>query len=214
MVDFRGPAGHDGAEIVSNRLAAKLPAGCKEGVPGGGRLAAKNRRFPVGKQNHEIKIQVYFDKRPGSQRFKDALASVLYRFGAGNGRKASANGPRSGPKLPGPSARAIGTPILIRAHYRCLRNKRPSKPCNFMGFGAMYATKAYKFIWFGDIHGPKPYQSIGCQWAFISQAPVALRPKPAKNHPGSPPREPEARLLRLLTVPGQGCRHHRRAVQS
>ncbi len=27
----------------------------------------------------------------------------------------------------------------------------------FIGSGAMDVTKAYKFIWFGDIHGLKPY---------------------------------------------------------
>ncbi len=29
----------------------------------------------------------------------------------------------------------------------------------------MDVTKPYKFIWFGDIHGPKPYKFIGFRWA-------------------------------------------------
>ncbi len=29
------------------------------------------------------------------------------------------------------------------------------------GFGAMDATKPFKFIWFGDIDGPKPFELIG-----------------------------------------------------
>ena len=37
----------------------------------------------------------------------------------------------------------------------------------------MDVTKPYKFIGFGDIHGPKPYEFIGLRWAFISQTPVA-----------------------------------------
>ncbi len=36
----------------------------------------------------------------------------------------------------------------------------------------MDLTKPYKFISFGDIHGPKPYQFMGVRWAFISQTPV------------------------------------------
>ena len=61
---------------------------------------------------------------------------------------------------------------IFRKHYRCLRNKRQSKPYEFIGFGAMDVTKPYKFIGFGDIHGPKPYKFIGFRWAFISQTPV------------------------------------------
>ncbi len=30
----------------------------------------------------------------------------------------------------------------------------------------MDATKPYKFTWFGDIHGPKPYKFIGFRGAF------------------------------------------------
>ncbi len=29
----------------------------------------------------------------------------------------------------------------------------------------MDATKPYEFIWFGGIHGPKPYKFIGFRWA-------------------------------------------------
>ena len=48
-----------------------------------------------------------------------------------------------------------------REHYRCLRNKRPSKPCEFIGFGAMDVTKPYKLIRFGAIAITKPYKFIG-----------------------------------------------------
>jgi hypothetical protein len=41
----------------------------------------------------------------------------------------------------------------------------------------MDVTKTYEFIWFGDIHGPKPYKFIGLRWAFVSQTPVA-QPRP------------------------------------
>ncbi len=45
------------------------------------------------------------------------------------------------------------TPISPnRAQYRCLRKKRPSKPYEFIGPGAMDVTKPYEFIGFGDIH--------------------------------------------------------------
>ena len=40
----------------------------------------------------------------------------------------------------------------------------------------MDLTKPYKSIWFGDIHGPKPYKFIGFRWAFTSQTPV-MTPK-------------------------------------
>ena len=36
----------------------------------------------------------------------------------------------------------------------------------------MDVTKPYKFIWLGDIHGPKPYEIIGFRWPFISQPPA------------------------------------------
>ena len=39
----------------------------------------------------------------------------------------------------------------------------------------MDVTKPYEFIWFGDIHGPKPYKFIGFRWAFISQTPVVRK---------------------------------------
>ncbi len=64
--------------------------------------------------------------------------------------------------------------VVYVAQYRCLRNKRPSKPYDFIGFGAMDVTKPYEFIWFGDIPGSKPYGFIGFRWAFISQTPVML----------------------------------------
>jgi hypothetical protein len=39
----------------------------------------------------------------------------------------------------------------------------------------MDVTKPYKFIWFGDVHGPNPYKFIGFRWAFISQTPLSRR---------------------------------------
>ncbi len=56
--------------------------------------------------------------------------------------------------------------------YRCLRNKRPSQPYEFIGFGAMDVTKLHIYMWFGEIHGPNPYEFIWFRWAFISQTPV------------------------------------------
>ncbi len=64
-------------------------------------------------------------------------------------------------------------------YYRCLRKKRPSKLCELIGFGVMGVTKPYRFIWFGDIHGPKPYYIMGLRWAFISQTPVVVSNRPA-----------------------------------
>ncbi len=55
----------------------------------------------------------------------------------------------------------LGSPRPKIAYYRCLLNKRPSRPYECIGFGAMDVTKPYKFIWFGDIHGPKPYEKVG-----------------------------------------------------
>jgi hypothetical protein len=43
---------------------------------------------------------------------------------------------------------------------------------NLYGFGAIDVTKPYEFMWFGDLHGSKPYKSIGFRGAFISQTPV------------------------------------------
>ncbi len=84
-----------------------------------------------------------------------------------------------------------GSPSLTRLSYRCLRNRRPSKPYEFIGVGEIDVTKLYKFIGFGDIHGPKPYKFIGLRWAFISQTPVSHSlkvldrgrntPKPVRN---------------------------------
>ncbi len=80
-------------------------------------------------------------------------------------------------KLKGPG------PTLSQQHYRCLRNRHPSEPYEFTGFGAMDATKPHKFIWFGEIHGPKHYKLIGFRCAFISRAPVAHPPNPPLRDP-------------------------------
>ncbi len=64
--------------------------------------------------------------------------------------------------------------IHYTPEYRCLRNKRPSKPYGSKGSGAMAATKPSKLIWSADIHGPKPCEFIGFRWALISQTPMIL----------------------------------------
>ncbi len=70
------------------------------------------------------------------------------------------------------SKTGLRAPTQGIVNYRCLQNKRPSKPYGFQGSGVMDVTKPYKFIWFGDILCPKAYRSIGFRWAFISQTPV------------------------------------------
>ncbi len=40
-----------------------------------------------------------------------------------------------------------------RRQYRCLRNKRPSQPYEFIGIGAMDVTKPYKYIYIYDLFG-------------------------------------------------------------
>ncbi len=39
--------------------------------------------------------------------------------------------------------------LQSRLSYRCLRNERPSKPYEFIGFGAIDVTKTYKsyMVW-------------------------------------------------------------------
>jgi hypothetical protein len=46
-------------------------------------------------------------------------------------------------------------------------------------------TKSYRFIGFGDIHGPRPYKFIRFRWAFISQTPV-LRKSDGVRRASSP----------------------------
>ncbi len=36
-----------------------------------------------------------------------------------------------------------------------------AKPYKFIGFGDIHGPKPYEFIGFGDLHGTKPYQFIG-----------------------------------------------------
>ncbi len=50
----------------------------------------------------------------------------------------------------------------------------PSTPYEFLGSGAMDVTNSWKFLCFGDIHGPKPYKFTRLRWALISQTPVLL----------------------------------------
>ncbi len=108
--------------------------------------------------------------------------------GAGFGRGASLYGPKAGQfgtgccfvhasstaqtgqkpakTVPKPAPEAwTGNP----KHYRCLRNKRPSEPYEFIGFGTIFFAKPCACIWFGGTHGPKSYKLIGFRWALISQ---------------------------------------------
>jgi hypothetical protein len=55
----------------------------------------------------------------------------------------------------------------------------------------MDVTKPSKFRWFGDIHGPKPYEFIGSRWALISQTPVVL---PKTSTGKAPEEEPPPEL--------------------
>ncbi len=88
------------------------------------------------------------------------------------------------------------------APYRRLRNKLPTKPYEFFGFGARNATKPYKFTWFSDIHGSKPYKCTRSRWTFISQTPVVplwypSASRPGRNLPGKGPFRTAPRLAAL-----------------
>ncbi len=45
----------------------------------------------------------------------------------------------------------------LKGRYRCVRNNCRARPFEFTSFEATYVTQPHKLIWFGDIHGPKPY---------------------------------------------------------
>ncbi len=53
-------------------------------------------------------------------------------------------------------------------------------PYEFTGFWAGDVLKPFRFIWFGDIHGPRPNQITKFRWAFIAQTPVRNRVSPEK----------------------------------
>ncbi len=53
-----------------------------------------------------------------------------------------------------------------------------TKPCDFIGFGALDGTKPYEFIGFGALDGTKPYEFIGFEARFPSRQ--ATR-RPANN---------------------------------
>ena len=57
--------------------------------------------------------------------------------------------------------------------YRCLRNKRPSKPYELIRFGAMDVTKPYELIGFGAMDVTKPYELLGF-WAMDFTKPYEL----------------------------------------
>ncbi len=60
----------------------------------------------------------------------------------------------------------------------------------------MYVTKSYKFIWFGDMHCPKPYQVIGSRTTTISHTPVA-QPRGGGWMATAPQNLPEALLSNI-----------------
>ncbi len=51
----------------------------------------------------------------------------------------------------------LGDDVLVPV---CAKLSSPNL-YEFTGSGAMYVTASYTCIWFGDIHGPKPYVFIG-----------------------------------------------------
>ncbi len=69
----------------------------------------------------------------------------------------------------------------------------------------MDVTKPYKFIGFGDIHGPKPFKFIGFRWAFISQTPVTQGPE---KHTNIKEYFPEMGFDLLPAVPGRRATSH------
>ena len=86
----------------------------------------------------------------------------------GPGGEIGLPGPPPGPPGAGPQlyvfTRRGGGPL---GGPSAAQNKRPSKPYEIIGLGAMPVTKPYKFTWFGDIHVLKPYKLTGFRWAFI-----------------------------------------------
>ncbi len=63
---------------------------------------------------------------------------------------------------------------LFACAYRCVRNNRRARPCQFIGFGAMDVPKPYECIWLGDTHGPKPHEIIRSRAKIISHTQVAF----------------------------------------
>ncbi len=57
---------------------------------------------------------------------------------------------------PGPDAQ--GGPSPDRCHRSLVLKREPYK---FIGFGNIHGPKPYKFTGFGNIHGPKTYRFIG-----------------------------------------------------
>ena len=64
---------------------------------------------------------------------------------------------------------------LARRH-RCVRKNRRTRPYGIKGFGAMHVTKEFACLWFGDSHGPKPYESIGYPKRILSHTPACRPP--------------------------------------
>ncbi len=66
----------------------------------------------------------------------------------------------------------------------------------------MGVTKPYKFICLRDIHGPKPYNSIGFRSAFISLTPV-VQPRSARLGPAATrrPLKPQNKRKRARATP-------------
>ncbi len=69
-----------------------------------------------------------------------------------------------------------------------------------MWFGDIHGPKPYKFIGFGDIHGPSPYKFIGFGWALISQntgSAGSIGPQYALKRVGGGARSPCSVTIRL-----------------
>ncbi len=88
----------------------------------------------------------------------------------------------------------------------------PTKPYNFLGFGAIQGPKPYKFIGFGNIRGPKPYKFIGFgdihgpkPYKFIGFG--APLPSHTGTHPGYHPGPPVCRGLPPCGVCRLLCRN-------
>ncbi len=69
------------------------------------------------------------------------------------------------PRRPGSKPQCRATPTRKRMTFdlrlRVFVLGGWGKPYKFIGFGDIHGPKSYKFIRFGDIHGPKPCKFIG-----------------------------------------------------
>ncbi len=77
-----------------------------------------------------------------------------------------------------------------------------TKPYKYIGFGDIHGPKTYKSTGFGDIHGPKPYEFIGFRWAFTSQTPVVLDFARDPDRPRILPQRPQSGYLNSAAQSG------------